>query len=180
MKKDIQGELFYTFKLHEHSSHVIHLSPPWDVVTNMLFGKKYIYIYIFYGLDFSKYLRWKWWLIVSIISMTSIQYISTLRPSTAYMLLQLAQLKPGDIVLDSMCGVGTIPAYTTYLSGIYLCILSNKSIRVIDIYIYIAHSARPHIFIGQKLRTAVLLALKCISFVIFITLHMIDLFLKKI
>ncbi|EQC38292.1 hypothetical protein SDRG_04013 [Saprolegnia diclina VS20] len=50
-------------------------------------------------------------------SMTSIQYISTLRPSTAYMLLQLARIEAGDIVLDAMCGVGTIPASATYLAA---------------------------------------------------------------
>ncbi|ETO64432.1 hypothetical protein F444_17987 [Phytophthora nicotianae P1976] len=36
-------------------------------------------------------------------------YISTLRPSTAYLMLQLAQHKYGDVVLDSMCGIGTLP-----------------------------------------------------------------------
>ncbi|KAI9921261.1 hypothetical protein PsorP6_000470 [Peronosclerospora sorghi] len=36
-------------------------------------------------------------------------YISTLRPSTAYLMLQLAQHEYGDIVLDSMCGIGTLP-----------------------------------------------------------------------
>lgn len=37
------------------------------------------------------------------------QYISTLRPSTAYLMLQLAQHTFGDVVLDSMCGIGTLP-----------------------------------------------------------------------
>ncbi|KAJ0400657.1 hypothetical protein ATCC90586_010588 [Pythium insidiosum] len=37
------------------------------------------------------------------------KYVSTLRPSTAYLMLQLARYEPGDVVLDSMCGVGTIP-----------------------------------------------------------------------
>jgi tRNA G10 N-methylase Trm11 len=37
------------------------------------------------------------------------QYVSTLRPSTAYLMLQLAQYREGDVLLDSMCGVGTIP-----------------------------------------------------------------------
>ncbi|KAG7387105.1 hypothetical protein PHYPSEUDO_014759 [Phytophthora pseudosyringae] len=37
------------------------------------------------------------------------QYISTLRPSTAYLMLQLAQHKYGHVVLDSMCGIGTLP-----------------------------------------------------------------------
>ncbi|GMF54215.1 unnamed protein product [Phytophthora fragariaefolia] len=36
-------------------------------------------------------------------------YVSTLRPSTAYLMLQLAQHKYGDVVLDSMCGIGTLP-----------------------------------------------------------------------
>lgn len=44
------------------------------------------------------------------------QYVSTLRPSTTYLMLQLAEYRDGDILLDSMCGVGTIPiccaAYT--------------------------------------------------------------------
>jgi tRNA G10 N-methylase Trm11 len=42
--------------------------------------------------------------------LSDIKYISTLRPSTAYMMFQLAQQELGDIFLDSMCGVGTIPA----------------------------------------------------------------------
>ncbi|RMX65911.1 hypothetical protein DD238_004935 [Peronospora effusa] len=37
------------------------------------------------------------------------QYVSTLRPSTAYLMLQLAKHKYGDVVLDSMCGIGTLP-----------------------------------------------------------------------
>ncbi|KAG2982340.1 hypothetical protein PC118_g10030, partial [Phytophthora cactorum] len=36
-------------------------------------------------------------------------YVSTLRPSTAYLMLQLAQHNYGDVVLDSMCGIGTLP-----------------------------------------------------------------------
>ena len=38
--------------------------------------------------------------------------ISTLRPSTAYMMLQLAAIEPGHVVLDAMCGVATIPIQT--------------------------------------------------------------------
>ncbi|KAG0565991.1 hypothetical protein KC19_7G029500 [Ceratodon purpureus] len=34
---------------------------------------------------------------------------TSLKPSTAYGLLQLADVQPGDIVLDPMCGCGTIP-----------------------------------------------------------------------
>jgi 23S rRNA G2445 N2-methylase RlmL len=34
---------------------------------------------------------------------------STLRPSTAYQMLLLADIQPGEIVCDCMCGVGTIP-----------------------------------------------------------------------
>ena len=34
----------------------------------------------------------------------------SLRPSTTYTLLRLACLKPGDIVLDTMAGVGTVPS----------------------------------------------------------------------
>ena len=30
-----------------------------------------------------------------------------LRASTAWLMLQLARLRPGDVVLDPMCGVGT-------------------------------------------------------------------------
>ncbi|KAG7398684.1 hypothetical protein PHYBOEH_010634 [Phytophthora boehmeriae] len=36
-------------------------------------------------------------------------YISTLRPSTAYLMLQLAKHEFGDVCLDSMCGIGTLP-----------------------------------------------------------------------
>ncbi|ETV92479.1 hypothetical protein H310_13168 [Aphanomyces invadans] len=42
--------------------------------------------------------------------LASLDYISTLRPSTAYMMLQLAKCDAGDVVLDCMCGVGTLPA----------------------------------------------------------------------
>mmetsp|Transcript_30033 Transcript_30033/g.39513 ORF Transcript_30033/g.39513 Transcript_30033/m.39513 type:complete len:465 (+) Transcript_30033:26-1420(+) len=34
---------------------------------------------------------------------------TTLRPSTAHVLTLLAEVQPGDVVLDTMCGVGTIP-----------------------------------------------------------------------
>ncbi|XP_024385667.1 uncharacterized protein [Physcomitrium patens] len=34
---------------------------------------------------------------------------TSLKPSTAYGILQLADVQPGDIVLDPMCGCGTIP-----------------------------------------------------------------------
>ncbi|CEG36576.1 thump domain-containing protein 3 isoform x1 [Plasmopara halstedii] len=37
------------------------------------------------------------------------QYVSTLRPSTAYLMLQLVAHKFGDVVLDSMCGIGSLP-----------------------------------------------------------------------
>ena len=41
--------------------------------------------------------------------MAESQRISTLRPSTAYLMLQLAKLRIGELVIDSMCGVGTLP-----------------------------------------------------------------------
>lgn len=34
---------------------------------------------------------------------------TSLKPSTAFALLQMAQVKPGQILLDPMCGCGTIP-----------------------------------------------------------------------
>ncbi|CAI6012255.1 unnamed protein product [Closterium sp. NIES-65] len=34
---------------------------------------------------------------------------TSLKPSTAFALLQLADIRPGDIVLDPMCGCGTLP-----------------------------------------------------------------------
>ncbi|GLD92554.1 hypothetical protein PINS_up001113 [Pythium insidiosum] len=45
------------------------------------------------------------------------KYVSTLRPSTAFLMLRLAQYAPGDVVLDSMCGVGTIPICSADFSG---------------------------------------------------------------
>ncbi|RLN73614.1 hypothetical protein BBJ28_00005371 [Nothophytophthora sp. Chile5] len=45
------------------------------------------------------------------------QYISTLRPSTAYLMLQLAQHKLGDVCLDSMCGIGTLPICCADFTG---------------------------------------------------------------
>lgn len=49
------------------------------------------------------------------------QYVSTLRPSTAYLILQLARHDFGDVVLDSMCGVGTLPICTAdfTMDGVY-------------------------------------------------------------
>lgn len=38
-----------------------------------------------------------------------VDYVSTLRPSTTFLMVQLAACERGDVVLDSMCGVGTIP-----------------------------------------------------------------------
>ncbi|DAZ94382.1 TPA: hypothetical protein N0F65_001116 [Lagenidium giganteum] len=49
--------------------------------------------------------------------MTSTKYVSTLRPSTTYMLYQLAKCEPGDVVLDSMCGIGTIPIWSAYFAN---------------------------------------------------------------
>ncbi|KAF1315104.1 Thump domain-containing protein 3 isoform x1, partial [Globisporangium splendens] len=40
-----------------------------------------------------------------------VKYISTLRPSTTYLMFQLAEYKVGEVFLDSMCGVGTIPIW---------------------------------------------------------------------
>ncbi|KAF0688189.1 Aste57867_20172 [Aphanomyces stellatus] len=44
----------------------------------------------------------------------TMKYMSTLRPSTAYLMLQLAECSIGDIVLDCMCGVGTLPASSVF------------------------------------------------------------------
>lgn len=38
-----------------------------------------------------------------------VDYVSTLRPSTTFLMFQLAEYELGDVFLDSMCGVGTIP-----------------------------------------------------------------------
>ena len=32
-----------------------------------------------------------------------------LRSSTAWLMLRLARVQPGDVVLDPMCGIGTVP-----------------------------------------------------------------------
>lgn len=34
---------------------------------------------------------------------------TTLRPTTAYNMLQLCDIQPGDVVIDPMCGTGAIP-----------------------------------------------------------------------
>lgn len=39
-----------------------------------------------------------------------------LRASTAYALLRLARLQPGDVVLDCMCGVGSIPIEAAHVA----------------------------------------------------------------
>lgn len=38
--------------------------------------------------------------------------ITRLRPTNAHLLLHLAQIQPGDVVLDPCAGIGTIPLYT--------------------------------------------------------------------
>ncbi|TYZ64220.1 hypothetical protein PybrP1_011505 [[Pythium] brassicae (nom. inval.)] len=38
-----------------------------------------------------------------------VNYVSTLRPSTTYLMFVLAEYELGELFLDSMCGVGTIP-----------------------------------------------------------------------
>lgn len=40
------------------------------------------------------------------------RYMCTLRPSTAYLMLQIATYTQGDVLLDGMCGIGTIPIYS--------------------------------------------------------------------
>ena len=34
---------------------------------------------------------------------------AALRPSTAFLMLRLANVKEGDVVIDPMCGIGTVP-----------------------------------------------------------------------
>ncbi|CAK4613671.1 unnamed protein product [Aphanomyces euteiches] len=51
--------------------------------------------------------------------LASFQYMSTLRPSTAYLMLQLATCNAGDVVLDCMCGVGTIPACSSHWAPVF-------------------------------------------------------------
>lgn len=44
---------------------------------------------------------------------------SMLRPSTAHLMILLAKVKPGDFVLDPMCGGGTIPIESSVMYGSY-------------------------------------------------------------
>ena len=41
---------------------------------------------------------------------------STLRPSTAYVLLTIADLQPGETILDFVCGIGTIPIHAKFMN----------------------------------------------------------------
>lgn len=45
-----------------------------------------------------------------------VKYISTLRPSTTFLMFQLAEYRVGEVFLDSMCGVGTIPIWCAEFS----------------------------------------------------------------
>eukprot|EP00945_MAST-04E_sp_MAST-4E-sp1_P000010 g10.t1 len=42
---------------------------------------------------------------------------STLRPSTAHLMMAIANTLPGDLVLDPMCGAGTIPIESSIMHG---------------------------------------------------------------
>ena len=42
-----------------------------------------------------------------------------LRPSTAHILLRIAQLRPGESLLDPCCGMGTIPVEASFIGGIH-------------------------------------------------------------
>lgn len=46
-----------------------------------------------------------------------VDYVSTLRPSTTYLMFLLAEYGVGEVFLDSMCGVGTIPVGCAEFSG---------------------------------------------------------------
>lgn len=43
------------------------------------------------------------------LALDDVAYVSTLRPSTTFLLFLLADYAVGDVFLDAMCGVGTIP-----------------------------------------------------------------------
>lgn len=54
------------------------------------------------------------------------QSMITLRPSTTYCLLELANIETGDVILDPMCGIGTIPfATAVYHASTSSCCLGG-------------------------------------------------------
>ncbi|BBN17512.1 hypothetical protein MPTK1_7g15140 [Marchantia polymorpha subsp. ruderalis] len=58
---------------------------------------------------------------------------TSLKPSTSYALLQLAQIKPGHVVLDPMCGCGTIPLEAVdWLGGQIMSIGADNNPKAVD------------------------------------------------
>eukprot|EP00249_Psilotum_nudum_P014566 c24891_g1_i2 orf=535-1281(+) len=58
---------------------------------------------------------------------------TSLKPSTAYGLLQLGQVLPGDLVVDPMCGCGTIPLEAAdWFGGKAMCLAGDLASKAID------------------------------------------------
>ncbi|GLJ50295.1 hypothetical protein SUGI_1071500 [Cryptomeria japonica] len=57
---------------------------------------------------------------------------TSLKPSTAFSLLQLGEVQPGHLILDPMCGCGTIPLEAAaYFSGQVMCLGGDTSSKAI-------------------------------------------------
>ncbi|KAL2613006.1 hypothetical protein R1flu_024698 [Riccia fluitans] len=58
---------------------------------------------------------------------------TSLKPSTSYALLQLAEIQPGHIVLDPMCGCGTIPLEAAdWLGGQIMSVAADNNSKAVD------------------------------------------------
>ncbi|KAL7565985.1 hypothetical protein ACA910_011007 [Epithemia clementina (nom. ined.)] len=66
--------------------------------------------------DFSSGSLWPPDITPPYLSGSTLSGIIRLRPTTAQMMLHLAQLQPGDILLDPCAGIGTIPVEAQFLS----------------------------------------------------------------
>ncbi|CAM6129646.1 unnamed protein product [Calypogeia fissa] len=58
---------------------------------------------------------------------------TSLKPSTAFALLQLGQIAPGHLVVDPMCGCGTIPLEAAdWLKGQLMSLAGDDSLQAVD------------------------------------------------
>lgn len=57
---------------------------------------------------------------------------TSLKPSTAFSLIQLAEVQPGHLILDPMCGCGTIPLEAAeYFNGQVMCLAGDTAQKAV-------------------------------------------------
>ena len=79
-----------------------------------------------------------------------------LRCSTAWSMLRLARLRPGDVICDPMCGVGTIPLEAAATQPQVLALAGDKDASVV-------RQARANgAHLAEAVRTAVTAGLACL------------------